>query len=39
VLLATVGLRRKDLEGHDDVTSIEAAERSAERSQVVVQAL
>jgi hypothetical protein len=39
LLLATVGLRRSDLRGHDDVLSVEAAERSADRSQVVVQAL
>ena len=39
LLLATVGLRRSDLRGHDDVLSIEAAERSADRSRVVVEAL
>ncbi len=38
-LLATVGLRRRDLEGHDDLLSAEAAERSADRSQVLVEAL
>ena len=38
-LLATVGLRRKDLLGHDDVLSVAAAERSADRSAVVVSAL
>jgi hypothetical protein len=38
-LLATVGLRLDDLRGHDDVLSVEAAERAAERSQVVVEAL
>jgi hypothetical protein len=38
-LLATVGLRRRDLEGHADVLSAEAAERAADRSRVVVQAL
>jgi hypothetical protein len=39
MLLATVGLRRADLRGHDDVLSVEAAERSADRSQVVVESL
>ncbi|HSO36178.1 MAG TPA: ferritin-like domain-containing protein [Labilithrix sp.] len=39
VLLATVGLRRADLRGHDDVLSVEAAERSADRDRVVVDAL
>ena len=39
LLLATVGLRRTDLEGHDDVLSVAAAERAADRSQVVVEAL
>jgi hypothetical protein len=39
LLLATVGLRRGDLRGHDDVLSVEAAERAADRSQVVVEAL
>lgn len=39
LLLATVGLRRGDLRGHDPVHSIEAAERAADRSQVVVTAL
>lgn len=39
LLLATVGLRRKDLRGHDDVLSVEAAERSADRSRVEVAAL
>ena len=38
-LLATVGLRRGDLQGHDDVLSVEAAEKAADRSQVVVEAL
>jgi hypothetical protein len=38
-LLYACGLRRRDLEGHDDVTSVEAAEQAADRSQVVVQAL
>lgn len=38
-LLATVGLRRADLRGHDDVLSVAAAERAADRSQVVVDAL
>jgi hypothetical protein len=39
LLLATVGLRRSDLTGRDDVLSVEAAERSADRAQVVVEAL
>ncbi len=39
VLLATVGLRRSDLEGDADLISVEAAERAADRSQVVVEAL
>jgi hypothetical protein len=38
-LLMTVGLRRRDLRGHDDVLSVEAAERAADRSRVVVEAL
>jgi hypothetical protein len=38
-LLFAFGLRRRDLEGHDDVTSVEAAERSADRTKVVVDAL
>ena len=38
-LLATVGLRRSDLMGEDDVLSVEAAERAADRTQVVVSAL
>jgi hypothetical protein len=38
-LLATVGLRRADLLGHDDVLSVEAAERAADRTRVVVEAL
>jgi hypothetical protein len=38
-LLFAFGLRRKDLEGHDDVISVEAAERAADRSNVVVEAL
>ncbi len=38
-LLATVGLRRSDLRGHDDLLSEQAAERAADRSQVVVEAL
>ena len=38
-LLATVGLRRSDLLGEDDVLSAQAAERNADRSQVVVSAL
>jgi hypothetical protein len=39
LLLATVGLRRSDLRGHDDPTSFEVAARSADRSRVVVDAL
>jgi hypothetical protein len=39
LLLATVGLRREDLAVADDVTSVEAAERAADRSRVVVEAL
>jgi hypothetical protein len=38
-LLATVGLRRRDLKGHADVLSVEAAEHAADRSRVVVEAL
>jgi len=38
-LLYAFGLRRRDLEGHDDLISAEAAERAADRSQVVVEAL
>ena len=38
-LLATVGLRRSDLMGEDDVLSVQAAERAADRTQVVVSAL
>jgi len=38
-LLATVGLRRRDLLGHDDVLSVAAAEQAADRSRVVVSAL
>ncbi len=39
LLLATVGLRRSDLLGEDDVHSVQAAERAADRTQVVVSAL
>jgi hypothetical protein len=39
LLLATVGLRRSDLLDEDDVLSVQAAERSADRTQVVVSAL
>jgi hypothetical protein len=39
LLLATVGLKRSDLKGYDDVLSVAAAERAADRSQVVVEAL
>jgi len=38
-LLATVGLRRSDLAGYEDLTSVAAAERAADRSRVVVDAL
>jgi len=38
-LLFAFGLRRRDLEGHDDVTSAEAAERAADRENVTVEAL
>jgi hypothetical protein len=38
-LLATVGLRRGDLRGPDDLTSAAAAERAADRSVVIVDAL
>jgi hypothetical protein len=38
-LLATVGLRRSDLSGHDDLISAHAAERAADRSRVTVDAL
>ncbi len=38
-LLAAVGLRRRDLRGHADLLSVAAAERAADRSQVVVEAL
>ncbi|MBX3186607.1 MAG: ferritin-like domain-containing protein [Labilithrix sp.] len=39
LLLATVGLRRSDLANGADVLSAEAAERAADRSRVVVEAL
>jgi hypothetical protein len=39
LLLATVGLRRSDLRTADDVLSVDAAIRSADRTQVVVEAL
>jgi hypothetical protein len=39
ILLATVGLRPDDLLVADDVTSVAAAERAADRTQVVVEAL
>ena len=39
LLLATVGLRRRDLRGHDDVLSVEAAVRAADRTHVAVEAL
>jgi len=38
-LLATVGLKRGDLQGYGDVVSAEAAEAAADRSRVVVDAL
>jgi hypothetical protein len=38
-LLATMGLRRRDLLGHADWTSVEAAERAADRTNVVVESL
>jgi hypothetical protein len=38
-LLATMGLRRSDLLGHPDVTSVEAAEKAADRRNVIVEAL
>ena len=39
LLLRLFGLSRTDLEGQDDVLSVEAAERAADRSKVVVEAL
>lgn len=39
LLLRQYGLSRADLEDHDDVLSVEAAERNADRSKVVVEAL
>ena len=39
LLLATVGLRRGDLENQEDLLSAEAAERAADRSRVVVESL
>jgi hypothetical protein len=39
LLLATVGLRRADLSEEDDLLSVRAAERAADRTQVVVEAL
>jgi hypothetical protein len=39
ILLATVGLRPDDLAVADDLTSVIAAERAADRTQVVVEAL
>ena len=38
-LLATVGLKRGDLQGYGDVVSAEAAEAAADRTRVVVDAL
>ena len=38
-LLATVGLRRRDLMGHADILSVDVAERAADQSRVVVEAL
>ncbi len=39
LLLATVGLRRTDLAGHADLISVEAAEKAADRTNVIVEAL
>jgi hypothetical protein len=39
LLLATVGLRRSDLEVPDDLLSAEAVERAADRARVTVEAL
>lgn len=39
LLLATVGLRRSDLEGKEDLLSEAAAERAADRTRVVVESL
>ncbi len=39
VLLGTVGLRRSDLDDAGDLITADAAERAADRSQVVVEAL
>jgi len=39
LLLATVGLRRADLAEADDLTSVAAAERAADRARVVVESL
>jgi len=39
LLLATVGLRKRDLEGYEDLVSADAAEAAADRSRVVVEAL
>ena len=39
ILLATVGLRPDDLAVADDLTSVAAAERAADRTQVIVEAL
>ena len=39
LLLYLFGLSRTDLEGHDDVVSVEVAERNADRTKVVVEAL
>jgi hypothetical protein len=38
-LLAIVGLRRSDLLGHADLISVEAAERAADRTNVIVESL
>jgi hypothetical protein len=38
-LLATVGLKRSDLQGHADLVSVEAAEKAADRRNVIVEAL
>ena len=38
-LLLAFGVRRGDLDGHDDVISVEAAERAADRKNVTVEAM
>jgi hypothetical protein len=39
LLLAAVGLRRRDLEGHEDIIGADAAEAAADRRSVIVEAL